>query len=73
LLPRFVDRTASSSVDEHLDDVLAGLPFNQRAAVVLRFYCGLTTEEIARELGCAAGSVGPWINRALAKMRKALQ
>jgi RNA polymerase sigma factor (sigma-70 family) len=73
LLPRFVDRTASATVDEHLDDLLAGLPFNQRAAVVLRFYGGLSTEEIARELGCAAGSVGPWINRALATMRKALQ
>ena len=73
LLPRFVDRAAPASVDEHLDDLLAALPFNQRAAVVLRFYGGLTTEEIARELGCAAGSVGPWINRALARMRKALQ
>lgn len=73
LLPRFVDRATPASVDEHLDDLLAGLPFNQRAAVVLRFYGGLTTEEIARELGCAAGSVGPWINRALASMRKALQ
>ena len=73
LLPRFVDRAPSASADEHLDDLLLSLPFNQRAAVVLRFYGGLTSEEIARELGCAAGSVGPWINRALAKMRKALQ
>jgi RNA polymerase sigma factor (sigma-70 family) len=73
LLPRVVDRDAAPSVDEHLDDVLAGLPFNQRAAVVLRFYGGLTNEEIAGELGCATGSVGPWINRALAKMRKALR
>jgi RNA polymerase sigma factor (sigma-70 family) len=73
LLPRVVDRGAAASVDEHLDDLLAELPFNQRAAVVLRFYCGFTTEEIASELGCAAGSVGPWITRALAKMRKALQ
>ena len=73
LLPRFADPAAPASVDEHLDDLLAALPFNQRAAIVLRFYGGLSTEEIARELGCAAGSVGPWINRALAKMRKALQ
>ena len=72
LLPRFVDRDAPASVDEHLDDLLAELPFNQRAAVVLRFYGGFTTEEIASELGCAPGSVGPWINRALARMRKAL-
>jgi len=73
LLPRLVDRDTPASVDEHLDDLLAGLPFNHRAAVVLRFYGGLTNEEIALELGCAAGSVGPWINRALMRMRKALR
>lgn len=73
LLPRLADRDSSAPVGEHLDDLLAELPFNQRAAVVLRFYAGLTTDEIANELGCAPGSVGPWINRALAKMRKALQ
>jgi RNA polymerase sigma factor (sigma-70 family) len=73
LLPRLVDRAGQPSGDELLDDLLAQLPFNQRAAVVLRFYAGLTTDEIARELGCAPGSVGPWINRALAKLRKALR
>ena len=73
LLPRLLDRGTASPVGERLDDMLAQLPFNQRAAVVLRFYGGLTTEEIARELDCAPGSVGPWIDRALAKMRKALQ
>jgi RNA polymerase sigma factor (sigma-70 family) len=72
-LRRFVDHDDPAAQDEYLDDLLAELPFNQRAAVVLRFYGGLTTEEIARELGCAAGSVGPWINRALASMRKALR
>jgi DNA-directed RNA polymerase specialized sigma24 family protein len=41
--------------------------------VVLRFYGGLTTEEIAQALGCAPGSVGPWITRALTKLRKALR
>lgn len=55
-----------------LDDVLATLPFNQRAAIVLRFYYGLTTTQIAHELDCAAGSVGPWIDRGLKKMRKEL-
>ena len=62
----------ATSVDERLDDVLARLPFNQRAAVVLRFYGGHTTDEIAQALECANGSVGPWIDRALDKMRKAL-
>jgi RNA polymerase sigma factor (sigma-70 family) len=72
-LPRLLVSDAPASPDEPLDDLLARLPFNQHAAVVLRFYGGLTTEEIARELDCAAGSVGPWITRALATLRKALQ
>ena len=58
---------------EVLDDVLMGLPFNQRAAVVLRFYAGMTNDEIASALGCSSGSIGPWIDRAVDKMRKALQ
>lgn len=73
LLPRLVDRGADSATGEVLDDVLDELPFNQRAAVVLRYYGGMSTAEIAQALNCAPGSVGPWINRALKKMRKALQ
>ena len=62
-------RDAPSDV---LTDVLAALPFNHRAAVVLRYYAGYTTDEIADALGCAPGSVGPWIERGLAAMRKVL-
>jgi len=54
-------------------DILAELPFNQRAAVVLRYYAGMTEREIADQLQCRPGSVGPWIRRGLDKMRKALQ
>jgi RNA polymerase sigma factor (sigma-70 family) len=72
LVPRLLDRGTAPSGDR-LDDVLATLPFNHRAAVVLRFYGGLTTDEIAQALDCAPGSVGPWIDRALTKMRKALR
>jgi len=57
---------------EVLDDVLAELPFNHRAAVVLRYFHGLSTAEIAAALGCAPGSVGVWIDRALKRMREAL-
>lgn len=61
--------------DEHdpLWDVLVGLPFNHRAAVVLRYYARMSEAEIATAIGCPAGSVGPWISRALAAMRKELQ
>jgi RNA polymerase sigma factor (sigma-70 family) len=74
---RLVTRIAAhptSTTDPHdvLDDVLAALPFQQRAAVVLRYFEQRSTAEIATALGCSPGSVGPWIDRALTKMRKAL-
>jgi RNA polymerase sigma factor (sigma-70 family) len=57
---------------EILLDVVRRLPFNQRAAIVLRFYAGMTEREIAITLDVPVGSVGPWINRALATMKKEL-
>lgn len=68
------DRGGAAGPDgtEVLDHVLAILPFNQRAAVVLRYYAQLSTDEIADALGCRRGSVGPWISRALKSMRKVL-
>jgi len=73
LLARVAERNAVADHGQMLDDVLADLPFNQRAAVVLRFYARSRTQEIADALDCAPGSVGPWIDRALSKMRKAMQ
>ena len=64
--------TNASDAHDVLDDVLAALPFQQRAAVVLRYFEQRSTAEIATALGCPPGSVGPWIDRALKKMRKAL-
>jgi len=55
-----------------LHDVLLRLPFNQRAAVVLKFYGGLSTDEIAASLDCPIGSVGPWIQRAKRHLLKEL-
>lgn len=36
---------------------LSALPARQRAAVVLRYYNGLTDAEIADELGCSTGAI----------------
>lgn len=72
LLGRNSERPAEMTTRDVLDDVLADLPFHQRAAVVLRYYESRSTAEIAHMLGCAPGSVGPWIDRALGAMRKAL-
>lgn len=57
---------------EPIADLLDGLPFNQRAVVVLRFYVGMNNVEIADVLGCPVGSVGPWLDRALKQLRKVL-
>ena len=56
-----------------LFDVLSQLPFNQRSAIVLRFFGGLGDTEIAAAMDCPVGSVGPWITRALRRLRKELQ
>jgi RNA polymerase sigma factor (sigma-70 family) len=73
LAARLMDNGPQPVVSEILDDVLATLPFRHRAAVVLRYYGDMSTAEIAAALDCAPGSVGPWIDRALKKLRKALQ
>lgn len=72
LLDRITTKDEPAPTNEVLTDVLAALPFNHRAAVVLRYYAGYTTTEIADALDCAVGSVGPWIERGLAAMRKVL-
>ena len=59
--------------DEELWDAVQRLPFNQRAAIVLRFHHRMPEREIAEVLGCSPGSVGPWLYRALDRLRKELE
>jgi len=54
-------------------DALAALPSRQRAAVVLRFYSGLSERETADALDCAPGTVGSLVHRALASLRDAIE
>jgi RNA polymerase sigma factor (sigma-70 family) len=69
-LPLLIER--GEPEDEILWDALHRLPFNHRAAIVLRFYQQMTEQEIAELIGCRPGSVGPWIQRGLRKLRKEL-
>jgi RNA polymerase sigma-70 factor (sigma-E family) len=48
---------------------LARLPRRQRAAVVLRYYLGLSDADIAAHLGCREVTVRSQISRALAALR----
>jgi RNA polymerase sigma-70 factor (sigma-E family) len=55
--------------DDQLWHLLARLPRQQRAVLVLRFYEDLTEAEISRVLGCRLGTVKSNSSRALAKLR----
>src|SRR5262245_45226944 len=48
---------------------LAGLPRQQRAALVLRYYEDLPDAEIAEALGCTVGTARGYISRALSTLR----
>lgn len=51
---------------------LKRLPHRQRATVVLRYWCGLTVEETAKDLGCTSGTVKSNTARAMASLRATL-
>lgn len=51
---------------------LDALPRKQRAAVVLRYYAGMSDADIAAELGCREITVRSQISRALATLRLTL-
>ena len=68
------DAAHPDTADEHAErDAmirrLARLPRRQRAAVVLRFYAGLSDADIADHLGCREVTVRSQISRALATLR----
>lgn len=63
----------SVSAPDELSDVLGRLNPRQRAAVVLRYYDGLSDADIARALGCRIATVRTVIHRALGALRKEMQ
>lgn len=48
---------------------LMALPYRNRAAIVLRYYCDLPDAETAVVLGCATGTVRSLISRGLEQLR----
>ena len=69
--------TASSGAAEleadHLADVLAALPYRQRAAVVLRYYEDRSEADIADLLGVRPGTVKSLLHRGLATLRREIE
>lgn len=67
-----VVRAATDPAD-YLADLLLGLPFRQRAAIVLRFYGRCSESEIAAYLRCRPGTVGSLVHRGLKTLRLQLE
>ena len=68
-LDRAVDVEWDTGPDPELWARLTALPPQQRAALVLRFYEGLSDDEIASVLSCRAGTVRAHVSRGLATLR----
>jgi RNA polymerase sigma factor (sigma-70 family) len=67
-------RTDAVHVDatDYTWSTILALPRGQRAIVALRYYEGLTKQEIADTLGVSAGTVKKQMHRAMATLRAAL-
>lgn len=53
-------------------DVLSGLPYRQRATLVMRYWGDWSEREIADALGCRPGTVKTLASRGLARLAKEL-
>jgi RNA polymerase sigma-70 factor (sigma-E family) len=62
---------SADQVDDRLAllTLLAELPPRRRAVLVLRYFCDLSVEQTAEELGCSTGTVKSQTARALAALR----
>jgi RNA polymerase sigma-70 factor (sigma-E family) len=68
--PAVADHADAAAERDQMWMWLGRLPRKQRAALVLRYYEGLSDNEIADVLDCAVGTVRAHISRALATLRE---
>lgn len=68
-VPVSVDIAEGAADRNMIWTALAGLPRQQRAALVLRYYEDLPDAEIAEALGCTVGTVRAHVSRALSTLR----
>ena len=67
------DHAESVATGDDLRVALDRLGRRQRATVVLRYLCDLSTDEVAKALGCSPGTVKSALHQALANLRITLQ
>jgi RNA polymerase sigma factor (sigma-70 family) len=56
-----------------LRDALIALPIRQRSAIVLRYLCDLSEEDIAANLKCRRSTVRTLVRRGLAELREVIR
>lgn len=66
------DAAAPALADHGADEHLASLPRDERAALVLYFWEGLSVAEIAVTLGAPVGTIKTWMHRGRARLRERL-
>jgi RNA polymerase sigma-70 factor (sigma-E family) len=67
-------RHETSELDANeLGDALAALPPARRAAVVLRYYAGLSEQQIAEALGVRPGTVKSMLHRAMTELKRVIE
>ena len=68
------ERPAATDLEvDHLRSILAELSWQQRAAIVLRYYEDLPETEMATALGCPVGTVKSHLHRGLARLREVVE
>jgi RNA polymerase sigma-70 factor (sigma-E family) len=70
--PRLAERAETWDAPDELSDAMAALPVRQRAAIVLRYYGGMSEAEIGRTLNIRPGTVKSSIHRGLQRLRREL-
>lgn len=72
LLPQTPDHADATGEQDRLVRGLRLLPERQRTVVVLRYYCDLSEQQCADELGISTGAVKSAASRGLARLREHL-
>ena len=71
--PGVAEPVTEAGPANELADVLAALPYRQRAAVVLRYYEDRSEADIADLLGVRPGTVKSLLHRGLASLREVIE
>lgn len=70
--PNPLDSVTQTELSERVKVALASLPENQRQALELSYFRGLTQAEIAEQLAVPLGTVKSWFRLSFTKLRQSL-